>query len=255
VPQVKDSLVKDSINGTAPSLFTGHEAQPRGLEPQPIERSHSFWIFSLLFTAFVIFVSLRVLYGKRFRQEVDAFFTSRAVSQMMREEYALSNRVSIGLSLLFLMLLSLFLFQCFSYYGYFGYNNFTGPVFYFRICAFVVIAFALKLLVVRILGVLFKLEAVSNEYIFNIFLYHKALGLFLFPITIAIAFVREIPVHYTIAAGWVLVAIVLVYRTLRSLLGGIQTAGISKYYLFLYLCTLEILPLIVIIKVFRSQTW
>ena len=254
MPQVKDSLAKDTIKGTAPSLFTGHEAQPRSLAPMPNERPHSFWLFSILFTAFVIYVSLRVLYGKRFRQEIDAFFTSRTVSQMMREEYALSNRVSVGLSFLFLVLFSLFLYQCFSYYGYFGYENYTAPVFFVRIGMFVVIGFAFKLLVVRVLGVLFRLEGASNEYIFNIFLYHKALGLFLFPVTIAIAFVKEVPVDYMIRGGWILIGLVLVYRTLRTLLGGIQTAGVSKYYLFLYLCTLEILPLIVIIKVFKSQT-
>lgn len=254
MPQVKDSLSKDTIEGTAPSLFTGHEAQPRSLEPKPHESSHPFWMFGLLFTVFVVFVSLRVLYGKRLRQEIDAFFTSRAVNQLMREEHALSNRVSISLTILFLTLLSLFLYQSFTYYGYFGYDNFTGPVFFLRIFGFVVVLFAIKLLVVRTLGGLFKVEMASSEYIFNIFLYHKALGMFLFPITIAIAFVREVPVHYSITAGWVVVATVLCYRTLRTLLAGIQTAGISKYYLFLYLCTLEILPLIVLIKLFRSQT-
>lgn len=254
MPQVKDSLSKDTIEGTAPSLFTGHEAQPRSLEPRLHERPHPFWIFSLLFTVFVVLVALRVLYGKRFRQEMDAFFTSRTISQLMREEHALSNRVSIWLTIVFLTLLSLFLYQSFTYYGYFGYDNFPGLIFFLRICGWVVVLFALKLLVVRILGALFKAETASSEYVFNIFLYHKALGLFLFPITIAVAFVHEVPVQYAIAAGWIIAGIVLFYRTLRVLLAGIQTAGISKYYLFLYLCTLEILPLIVLIKVFRSQT-
>lgn len=240
----------------AASLFTGHELQPRFREPEPVPHAKptSLWLFALLFTAYAIYVSLRVLYSKRFRQEVSAFFTSRTISQMMREEYALSNRVSIGLSMLFLLLFSLFLYQVFAYFGYFGVENFTGPQFFIRVCGVVIIAFAFKLLMIRILGVVFKVEGAVNEYIFNIFLHHKALGMFLFPVTIALAFIRDISPRYLIMAGWSIVALVLVYRTVRVIFGGIQTAGISKYYLFLYLCTLEILPLIVIIKVFISQT-
>jgi hypothetical protein len=116
------------------------------------------------------------------------------------------------------------------------------------------IGLAFKLLVVKLVGVVFKVEGAVNEYIFNIFLHHKAIGIFLFPVTIALAFIKDIPPHYLVVTGWSIIAVVLVYRTLRGMLGGIQTAGISKYYLFLYLCTLEILPLIVIIKVFISQT-
>jgi hypothetical protein len=249
-PQAK----QDSIQGTSLSLFTGHELTPKNQTPIVNEREHAFWMFALLFTAFTIFVSMRVIYSKRFRQELGAFFTSRAVGQMMREEYALSNRVSIGLSLLFVLLFSLFLYQAFVYYGYFDAHKRPGPEFYFIICGLVVISIALKLLAVRILGSVFKVESAVNEYIFNIFLHNKALGLFLLPVTIAIAFVRLIPVQYLIIGGWTIIGLVVAYRTLRTTLGSVQTAGISKYYLFLYLCTLELLPLIVIIKVFRSQT-
>jgi hypothetical protein len=247
-----DPISKDTSE--AVSLFTGHEHAPVKFEPIPHEKPHSLWLFALVFTAYTIYVSLRVLYSKRFRQEMGAFFTSRTVSQMMREEYALTNRVSLGLSLLFIMLVSLFLYQVFVYFGYFGAENFTGPQFYTRICGVITVVFAFKLVAVRILGVVFKMEAAANEYIFNIFLHHKALGLFLFPVTVAIAFMKNAPVRHLIITGWVIIAIVLVYRTLRALLGGVQTGGISKYYLFVYLCTLEILPLIVIIKVFISQT-
>lgn len=239
---------------TTTATLPGEGPGPVTLEPQLRPRSNDMWLFALLFTAYTIYVSLRVVYSKRFRQEMRAFFTSRTVNQMMREEYALSNRVSIGLSLLFILLFSLFLYQVFDYYGYFNIESYPPVRFYFAIVGFVVVLFALKLLLVRILGVVFRMEGAVNEYIFNIFLHHKALGLFLFPVTIALAFVKDISPPHLIVAGWCIIALVLVYRTLRTILGGVQAAGISKYYLFLYLCTLEILPLIVILKVFISQT-
>lgn len=238
----------------APSLFTGHELTPGNLRPEPLPVNHAFWLFTLLFTAFALYVSLRVIYGKRFKQEIGAFFTSRLINQMMREEYGLSNRVSMGLSLLYFMIFSLFLYQVATYYGHFDLHKKAGPELYFKVFGGVVVLQALKLLVVRMLGKVFRTEAAVNEYIFTIFLYNKALGLFLFPVTISIAFVTLIPVPYFIIAGWIIVSIVLVYRTLRALASGIQMAGISKYYLFLYLCTLELLPLIVLIKVFISQS-
>jgi hypothetical protein len=239
---------------TTTAVLPGDTVRQGNFDIQPRPRPNDMWLFALLFTVYAIYVSLRVLYSKRFRQEIRAFFTSRTVSQMMREEYALSNRVSIGLSLLFILLFSLFLYQVFAYYGYFNIETYPPVKFYFSIVGLVIVLFALKLLLVRLLGVVFRVEGAVNEYIFNIFLHHKALGIFLFPVTIALAFVRDVPPRHLIAAGWCIVGLVLLYRTLRTTVGGIQAAGISKYYLFLYLCTLEILPLIVIIKVFISQT-
>lgn len=251
-PIVRADTVRDT--SAAPSLFTGHELKPSHLKPEPLPVNHAFWIFTLLFTAFALYVSLRVIYGKRFRQEIGAFFTSRLINQMMREEYGLSNRVSMGLSLLYFMIFSLFLYQVATYYGHFDFHRKAGPELYFKVFGGVVVLLALKLLVIRMLGKVFRTETAVNEYIFTIFLYNKALGLFLFPVTVSIAFVRLVPLPYFIIAGWIIVCIVLVYRTLRALLSGIQMAGISKYYLFLYICTLELLPLIVLIKVFISQS-
>jgi hypothetical protein len=42
----------------------------------------------------------------------------------------------------------------------------------------------------------------------------------------------------------------LAYRVLRLIQIGFSATGASIFYLFLYLCTLEILPFIVLIKLF-----
>jgi hypothetical protein len=40
---------------------------------------------------------------------------------------------------------------------------------------------------------------------------------------------------------------------LRLVLVGLSTPGVSFFYIILYLCTLEILPLVVVIKVFVGK--
>jgi hypothetical protein len=62
-----------------------------------------------------------------------------------------------------------------------------------------------------------------------------------------------------ISATWVIYCAVFIiggaflYSTIRGLLVGITSPVSSIYYLFLYLCTLEFAPLLVLIKILNQR--
>jgi hypothetical protein len=65
-----------------------------------------------------------------------------------------------------------------------------------------------------------------------------------------LAYARQIPAEILIWTGIVSWCLILVYRLLRVILIGAANSNVSFFYIILYLCTLEIIPFVVILKVF-----
>jgi hypothetical protein len=116
----------------------------------------------------------------------------------------------------------------------------------YLICLGIVIGyFFAKRLIYYILGVLTESKAEVQEYLFSITVFNRVLGLFLLPVTATIAFVPLSQVEPILVVGLAIIGIFY----LMSLIRGAKIflkKHFSISYLILYLCTLEILPLLLI---------
>jgi len=224
------------------------------IAPRFLNYDPKYWISVTLFIAILLYAWLRSNYGKRLRQILNAFFTSR-MNQLDREESAVSNRVSVALFFLFILIISLFFYQIFDFgvavkkESFSFFYDTSGILLYVQLCLLISVLYFFKIGLIYFLGYLFKAENAASEYVFNIFLFNEILGLFLLPVTITMSFLKLLPAEALIYSGLLIIMIVFAYRIFRSVTGN-QNQNISKYYLFLYLCTLEIMPLVVILKVF-----
>jgi hypothetical protein len=203
------------------------------------------WIHVLLFLSFTMIVILRVFDFRRLVALVQGFARASSVAVMYREESALSSRVSFFLIVNFLLMGSLFIWQSLGVLL----DHYPAPVDMFWIGLAILVMYVIKILSVRMLGFIFEMRDAAQEYIYNIVLFNKTVGLILFPITLCLAYARQLPPEWLVIAGLVSWAIVLVYRFIRLSWIGLAGKGVSFLYIILYLCTLEILPFVVIIKV------
>ena len=234
------------------SLFQHHLLQTNDFSPKLHIVRDQYWISSLLIIIFILFVWLKIVYGKKFKQILNAFIANRAVSQLLREEQALSNRVSVFLTVIFVLVGSLFMYQIDLFYGWHLLAS-LGYIYYLKLCLLITVVYFIKVQTVKLLGFIFKTHNQASEYIFNIFLFNKMAGLFLLPIVICLAFMKVISPVFFIYAGVALLALLFLYRCARGLIIAFSNSKISKFYLFVYLCTLEILPLIVLMKAFSGK--
>jgi hypothetical protein len=217
--------------------------------PLPIaETAGSTWIPFLLFLSFTILVVLRVFDGKRLSQLINGFFRASSVGIMYREEYALTSRVSLLALINFLLITPLFIWQTSHQLGVM--METIGH--YFIVLGVMTFIYAIKLITTRFVGYVTEKQGLALEYTYTILLFNKTLGIALFPVTILLAFAHGIPHEWLIAIGLGLWAIMLVYRIIRGIALGLTEPGVSIYYLFVYLCTLEILPFVVLLKVFAG---
>jgi hypothetical protein len=233
--------------GTTASVFKGHLLTDPSPGPEPVVRNtNTDWMLGVIIVVLALLGAMRQLNNKRLMSYISAFLAARFAGQLQREEYAVSNRTSVALLICFVLTFSIFLFQLFDHFGVtFSVHPF---LLFLYIAAGVTGLYLGKIIVIRTLAFIFRTENEAAEYVFYILLVNQVLGILLLPVVTSLAFARFIEPDWLIYTGLALIAILFIYRILRGILVGISRLRISGLYLFLYLCTLEFLPVPFAIK-------
>ena len=108
--------------------------------------------------------------------------------------------------------------------------------------------YAAKYLAVRFSGWAFRLEGVTEHYLFNVFLINKILSVILIPFIIILAFADKEVVHQMIIVSFIVSGVLLLNRYIRSWQVFGSFFQYSKFHFFMYLCASELLPLAVLMK-------
>ena len=108
--------------------------------------------------------------------------------------------------------------------------------------------FVYRISIIRFFGALFKTRVAAyyqqQLYVSSDF----SIGLVLIPVLLFSIYIQN---NLLFFAGIILVVIMHIYRWFQSLLLGKNISGVSVIHLIVYLCTLEIAPLIVAIKLMQ----
>jgi len=108
--------------------------------------------------------------------------------------------------------------------------------------------YIMKYLSIRISGWAFRVESITEQYLFNVFLLNKIIAVVLMPFVIFIAFGADKWRFEMIVVSFVAVGLLLLMRYVRSWQVFEAFLQYSKFHFFLYLCASELLPLAVLIK-------
>ncbi len=110
-------------------------------------------------------------------------------------------------------------------------------------------AFLFKHVMLNGVSFLFSKEQEARRYNFLIIIFKCVLGLFLVPFNFLIAFAEKSD-YKSLLAFWMLglVLIFYMYRALRSTSIGIKFLSSSPFHFLLYLCTVEIAPVLLLVK-------
>lgn len=242
---------KDTI--TTPSLFQNSLLETKDTSPKIHSTKYDYWVAGILFLSFILFTWLYVSNRKRLNQIVKGFFIPRVANQLKREEFSFTNRVSVFLWILFVLSLTLFFSELLSFF------NIPPPsgnraLSYLIIALFITITYLIKVIIIKLFGYIFQANKEASEYILMIYLFGNTLALIILPIVIAIVFVRQISPSIFIYTGIFTMVIFILARIIRGLIIGYSSIRFSLFYLFLYLCALEILPFVIMVKLFLLRT-
>ena len=226
------------------SVFGRHELSPVHKGPLPIQRQSADWITIIFLACLFIFAWIQTSYSKRLGQIFRAVAQAHSVNQLEREGNIFSERITLGLGFIYYTISSIFVFQLTE-----TYNLIPQGMSNLELTAIIFLGLFLyqflKSMLVYITGIIFSTRESARQYQLNTLIFNYVIGIFLFPVTI-IAFYWGSKALITVGA--IVVVILMLYRFFRGILTGLDKISYNLFYLFLYLCTLEILPLVLVYK-------
>jgi hypothetical protein len=220
------------------------------LPSQPYRPHSGDWFTFAFLLTLVIIVFVRNTTKKYFSLLFQSITSFLASSRMYREQNISLMQGSAAMGLFYLIVLALFGFQISKSMGI----RLPLPDFLiFLICfAILFLFFQAKHLTYMLLGVFSETVSETREYLFNVQNHNKVLGILLWPLVAFIAWLPFQNQHVFMAAGLVLTAFFYLFYLIRGSRILIKKQY-SIFYLFLYLCTLEFLPLLLMLKVVLTR--
>jgi hypothetical protein len=230
-------------------LTTTHLLKTGNIKPLNSETTKNVegWFSLSVMACILIFSATRFFYFKRFGQIFSALFISRIMSQINREGNIKREGISFLLFLFFLLSSSLFIYKTSFYIFKINYWESSNSFIYFSIILlFVFLYFFLKLQLIRFVGYVFNTRIETNDYIVLNLIFLSVLGVLLL-IPVIIQTYVSFEIGFYIAIGLLLIS--EAFRILKAVLSLISYSKFSGLFIFLYLCTVEIIPVMIIYKV------
>lgn len=202
------------------------------------------FLFCVILTLLTLLV---VLNRRKFGYILHALFAPRDRSQLLRETKVFGEWIYVStLTYNFLIqgMLLLVIAQFFL-------PNIAGSIgnfaLYFLSIACVVADYFLKMMFVSFLCHIFECNEDKNHFNLSKFFYQTVNSVALFPILAAVVYTQVPQLLLLYVPVFLTSYITMLYRTLT-----LNSAKIKPFQFFLYFCTLEILPYLVILKVLVS---
>ena len=228
-----------------PSPFRNHLLQPRAFVPAVHKPEHPDWVFGVLLTGFILVAWTMVFFFKRFSTMLSSTFSKRHLSQLAREGNLLRERLAVSLSAVYILSMSLLIYEMNQYY--FGWYDprLSGFRLFLLITILLILFWMIKLFAMKLLSSVFKTYQSNHEYLLNILLYSTLSGLVLLPLLVAAIYLNSIAI---LNICLIVITLIFIVRFVKGLIIGAQLTRFSYLLLFVYLCALELLPLVVILK-------
>ncbi len=189
---------------------------------------------------------IRAAFPKYFRNLFALFFRSSLRQKQAREQLLQDNMASLLLNLLYFISMGLFVALSIQY------GHWTALSFWILApaCALALVFVYLgKYLFLLFAGWVFNAKEAAVSYTFIVFMVNKVMGVVLIPFLLVLSFSHLSVVQASLTISFTLIGGFFIYRYLVSF-GAIRSKlKVNPFHFFLYLCAVEVLPLILIYKV------
>lgn len=228
-----------------PSLFIGHQLKIRTLQPLSRPISSADWTVGAMLMCLLIYAWVQRNYTKRLRQVFKAAALPRFMNQLEREGNLFTERITLGLSTIFIVIFTIALSQILKHTTGLNFSGKAGIWLYLALLAAVSGIWLIKAGLISMSGIIFKTAEYARAYLLNNLIFNMIMGILLFLPVVMTAFINA-DIYTWVSI--VIIVILMVYKALRGILIGLTNSNFSILYLFIYLCTLEILPYVILYK-------
>lgn len=207
---------------------------------------HLLWPSIILFVAGGILIFLKVTQPLRTFRVINAAYSMQVARQIERENYGPFKQLSVLLNIVFVLVTAFLLYKLNSIFGNILKDN-SSFIQYAFFVILVLLVYTAKFIVLSFIGFVTDTTALVQEYMLNSFIINQSIGVVLLPVMI-IAELTSINSVWLVFPSLLFIVLGYVWRLYRGFLFSGVNNGIGFLQLFVYLCALEILPLLVLIK-------
>lgn len=216
------------------------------LPSKSIDPVYNDWFILSFFMTLILLSIVRRSFFKYLVSLFRGILNYPVANRMFREQNASARQGTVLMELFFLVIFSLFGYQCIDYFGLLP--DVSNILRFIIVLLAVSLYFIIKTNIYRFIAFIYETQTETGEYLFHMKNYNKVLGVFLLPVVGLTAWSPFQNITVFLISGVVFIA-VLYLLTLRRGIKIILKKQFSIFYLFLYLCTLEILPMLLFLKV------
>jgi hypothetical protein len=245
-----------------PYLFTGNNVRIREERKASIEKHlkegivlprrlfHQDWVIGILLVSIMLFTLVQAA-SKNFLSGTTRFFLFRGTTEEgTRDLIGMFQWQSTVLNLSSFMIISVYACFTASYFDAIPYGITDFAVWSIAL-GLIIVSVTLRHIVCTITGIMSDQRSLFHDYLHTVYQSYRFGAIFLFILVIMMSYTELLPGKSYFIIGPAILLMLYLIRIFRLLLIFINR-NISIFYLILYLCALEFLPVLITIKYFSG---
>jgi len=238
-----DSLLKnDGMDG----LFFKGGAPRKHIRVGTPRHTRDRWVIAVIFALLIYTGILNRVIGKDIYSIIQAFYDKRAFGKLSKEESLLTSWSFISLFSLFGFTIGLYVYQLADHFGVS--HSLSGFQLFISLSVMVIVLFIVKIIALRVLAFIFDIRKIIGQYISILYLTYFNIAFVFLPVVICFSLLSADLIPWLMRFSLFLLGVIFVVQYLRSSINIISNFRFHKIYLFIYLCALEICPVLILIK-------
>jgi len=199
------------------------------------------WLFIYLFALLGFFAWIRLYYGNILTQTVQASTNFQVATRMFKDNSLLQIQLDNILYAFYFLNIAFLLYLVERSFQFYPYGLQGGSLYFFNLVLLVGIFFG-RIVFVILTGFLFNRVKIFREHLYNAFIFNKLIGMAILPVLLFVVYTTGVLQEVFFWLTMAIVTLVVFMRLIRSLVFSFKK-DVSIFYMFLYLCALEIIPL------------
>ncbi len=208
------------------------------------------WIVFVFLVIVLLYVLIKNIYSKTLSIVFQAYWNDRAISQFTRDDNFFKLRNTLLYFVLFAMVYGLLIKYMLDTFGIEIKTKDSDE--YLFITAAAVLFYIAKFILMKFAGYIFSIQKLMSGYLSIISISNFIYSIFIIPFLILYYYLPNEYQGLVFYLILILFCFNTIYKYLRTGSFILNNFQFPKFYLFLYLCSLEIMPLLIIYKVFLA---
>ncbi len=247
VPPIRSQQVETFRKAIATHPYFNFFGKPLQITTEEKKRSGNEPMFYALIALLLFFSMIRLGFGKYLNNMLTLFFRVTMRQQQLRDQLLGAPLPSLLLNFLFIINMGVYLAFVAESNGFLENMSFWIRSVYGMLL--VTAVYAVKYIVLKIMGWVFNLTGATDTYTFVVFLVNKMIGIFLLPLIVVMSFASPALLNVLVVLSYFMMGAFFVYRFLIAFRPIRNEIKVNRFHFFIYLCAFEIAPLMLIYKV------